>query len=141
MRFEEILPLLKEGKKARVNEPNTKDCWYGGTWQCCWQSLIIESKEEKWLSMCCLDENGKVLISRNSYAIPIMLILSDKWELVDCDLIDYPILSNAKYDLLKSLIDDVVKSCFIKLNPFSSISKEIMELLVSLNFVDKLVKE
>ena len=93
MKFEEILPLMREGKRAYINDPNIKEFWYCGKWLICKTGFIdyidengklVEYPEnKKWLSLACLDEDEKEIVTKDSWGIPTWAILCDKWEICD----------------------------------------------------------
>ena len=82
MKFEEILPLIRQGKKARV-----KECRNGEYWKAGFQ--IIESPCElhhwcpKFTIICC-DKNGEIIINKRSWGISRHLIMDEDWEIIDC---------------------------------------------------------
>ncbi len=76
MKFEEILPLMREGKKAK--HARMKD---GEYWILCYESF---QGSEKWLTLTKMFENP-FENDRNSYSwgIERWAILEDSWEIVE----------------------------------------------------------
>ncbi len=76
MRFEEVLPLMREGKKAKHSRMKA-----GESWTCCHASF---DGSEKWLTLTKIFENP-FEADRNSYSwgIERWAIMCDTWEIVD----------------------------------------------------------
>ncbi len=78
MKFEEILPLMREGNKARI--VGTTD---GSHWVCCYQSIAFEpGEEDKCLSLAKIEADGFESADRHSWGIPRWAIMAE-WELVE----------------------------------------------------------
>ena len=90
MKFEEVLPLMREGERAIINNSNAKDSWFGGKWLICKTSLPdyfdddgLKIVCEKWHSLACLDKEEKMAGGKDSWGIPTWAIMSDDWDIVE----------------------------------------------------------
>lgn len=77
MRFEEILPLMREGKAARM-ESNTD----GYHWIACKQGAPHLSLPNI-LSIVELNKDGKIIADTHSWGIPRWAIMADDWVICD----------------------------------------------------------
>ena len=90
MLFEEILPRLRKGEKAKLKDDSTREAWFYGTWIACYMKLPYLSNDaiplsknnESIISLACLNDKGNPIIAHNSHSMPLWAIMSDKWEIV-----------------------------------------------------------
>lgn len=90
MKFEEILPFLREGKRAILNNSNAKDAWFGGVWLACKAKLPdyfddngVQVFCDEWLSLACLDKDDRMAGGKDAWGIPTWAVMSDDWEIID----------------------------------------------------------
>ncbi len=76
MKFEEVLPLMRKGKKAFISS-----C----TPYCYWTITSIYHHDGEILNkLTCLSyENGKTIINDDSWGFSRDLLISDDWEIVE----------------------------------------------------------
>lgn len=77
MRFEEVLPNMREGKKAKLPNYSEDRCW-----------IVCEARmdlltPDSWLSLACIDSEGKAREDSRTWGIPRWAIMSEDWEIVD----------------------------------------------------------
>lgn len=79
MKFEEILPSLREGRRAKMINTDNSDYWAFGNWSLC----LTSSKylPHKFLSMICTDSEGNTTGGIQGWGIPTWAIMRE-WELV-----------------------------------------------------------
>ncbi|QHJ76041.1 MAG: hypothetical protein [Bacteriophage sp.] len=91
MKFEEILPLLRDGAKARVEDGSEKKAWFYGTWVACRagfptivdQEMVAPKSEDMWTTLVCLNNEEKPIVEPDAWGMPLWMVMSDKWELIE----------------------------------------------------------
>ncbi len=77
MKFEEVLPLMREGKKAKIKSLDKYRHWVVS-------EASLMNREPFWITLSSInDEDGTTRHDRSSWGIPRWAIMSDKWEIVD----------------------------------------------------------
>jgi hypothetical protein len=75
MKFEDILPLLREGKKAYLPlYDNNGEYWQAGY-------IGITGSDHKTLTINHLNKEGKAFTGMNDWGVPRWMIMSDAWEI------------------------------------------------------------
>ncbi len=77
MKFEEILPLMREGKKARLASNEE-----GEYWICGYQGLK-EDGSDKFRTILRMDKDGCAPLTTWDWGIARWMIMSDDWEVVE----------------------------------------------------------
>ena len=78
MKFEEVLPLMRDGAKAEI--VGVSD---GSYWVCCYQSIAHEPGGEKdCLSIAKLESDGTHILDRFTWGIPRCAIMAE-WKIKD----------------------------------------------------------
>jgi hypothetical protein len=80
MKFEEVLPLMRQGKKAQLKKLDEDRFWI-----ICKQGFNenIYPDGTEWLSLACLDKNGNGRMNNRSWAIERWAIMSNDWEIIE----------------------------------------------------------
>lgn len=82
MKFEEVLPFMREGKRAKIIDPGISGGGWDYPWIVCTQSLPYEI-DERWLALTRLNSKGQYIADAYSWGIPTWAVMSDKWEIIE----------------------------------------------------------
>lgn len=77
--FEEILPLLRAGKKARMK----RDIESGVHYICGYTQILLDDEVNKSLVIVRLEKDGYYLPNRRSWGIEVWAVMADDWEVLE----------------------------------------------------------
>lgn len=83
MKFEEVLPKIRNGERARVKNNENIEYWAFGIWSACKTGLFNSQDEDRFLSLVCVNEDGTSAGESDGWGIPVSMIMRDDWEIVE----------------------------------------------------------
>lgn len=79
MKFEEVIPFMRQGRKVRMRS----DIEEGVYWICGYQSLFLDTEEARQPIIIKLQKDDTCIPDRWSWGIPVWAVMAEDWEVIE----------------------------------------------------------